>query len=164
MKKGFTLIELLITISILSILFALGFAGFRDFSRRQELEGVARQFRGDLSQAVEYAASGYKPAIAGCPAPAAYVLDGYHISNSGGTYSIDVICSGTTVPIKTVTLPTGYTITRTYVGGAPLLGYLVIKPLRQGTNLVAGSEDDFLVSDSVGNTTTVVLTPAGEIK
>ena len=46
-SKGYTLIEILVVISIMAILFTVGFAGYRDFSRRQVLLGAVNQIQGD---------------------------------------------------------------------------------------------------------------------
>ena len=60
-KSGFTLIELMVVMLIMSLLFGLGFANFRDFQRRQILEGAVRAVKGDLRYAQELALAGRKP-------------------------------------------------------------------------------------------------------
>jgi Tfp pilus assembly protein FimT len=58
---GFTIIELTIVVITLSILFVVGFAGFRSFSQGQQVDGALGQIKGDLRFAQEAALAGKKP-------------------------------------------------------------------------------------------------------
>ena len=44
---GYTLIEILVTLSIVGIIFAAGYANFREYARRQAVVSGARQVQGD---------------------------------------------------------------------------------------------------------------------
>ena len=57
-QKGYTLIELLVGISIIAIIFGVGFVSYREFSRRQSLTGVTKQLVGDLRLAQQLALTG----------------------------------------------------------------------------------------------------------
>lgn len=162
-QQGFTLIELLITIAILSILFALGFASYRTFSRSQQLQGIARQLRGDLSQAQQNALSGIKPSSSfanytNCVSP--NTLNGYGFTRtSTTTYNIYAICSAGNVNYPTKTLPPGFVIVI-----APA-GDIQFKTLGQGTTIPAGSQKAITIGDSVtGATQIIIVSDTGGIK
>ena len=54
---GYTLIEILVGLTIIGIIFGVGFASFREFSRRQSLAGGVKTLVGDLRLAQEQAIS-----------------------------------------------------------------------------------------------------------
>jgi prepilin-type N-terminal cleavage/methylation domain len=45
--RAYTLIEVLVVLSIIGVLFGIGYVSYRDFSRRQELAGVAKNIQGE---------------------------------------------------------------------------------------------------------------------
>jgi len=154
-KKGFTLIELLIGIAIMATAFSMVSAQFRDFSRNQAVVSVARELKSDLRLAQEQSLAGKKPSGIGCDSPK--VLDHYLFSTNSTTYRIDAVCSSpvTMVRIKEVTLPDGILISA---------GAVSFKVLGQGTDLEAGTESVFTVTqEATGNSTTVSISAAGEI-
>lgn len=132
-KKGYTLIELLVGISIVSIIFGIGFAGYRDFSRRQALTGVSKQFKADLRLIQQLALTGQKPTGVSCD-----TLNSYTFSRtSASTYNLIANCVSSlgvvSSPIyKTVNLGTDITYTSTN----PTFRF---KVLGQGTNLTANN-------------------------
>lgn len=161
-SKGFTLIELLVSTVILSTIFAFGYAGFRDYSRRQSVEAVARQIRGDLKYAQGLASAGSKPNTAvpnyaRCSPP--NVLNGYNfvVVAGGASYQVEAVCSGgAPVTVRTVAL------TDTTLSPA---GTLTFKSLGQGTSLAAGSSTTYTVrKSSTTITATVIVTASGEVK
>jgi len=154
---GYTLIEILIGIVILSILFGIGFAGFRDFSRRQSLEVLARKVKGDLALIREKAISGEKPIEAVCSSPT-NTLSGYSFSViNNKTYTISAICSGGNILVKQVEIPENLTIS------TPLPNPILFMVLSKGTNVSA--ETDIVVSqEESGMTFTITVTQTGEIK
>lgn len=77
--RGYTLIEILIALTIMSLVFGIGFSGFRDYSRRQTLESLARQVRGDISIAKERALAGTKPASPNAQCDSPHSLRGHGI-------------------------------------------------------------------------------------
>jgi len=164
-QQGFTLIEILITMSILSVLFALGYAGFRDFSRRQQLQVLSRQLQGDLRQAQEEALAGIKPSIAVCNSPNVLNSYGFFAAAGGASYTIYVACSGgATSTVLTRTMPTGFTIIRTYSPPGTVVA-TQFKALGQGTTLPAGENAIITITDTVtSNTSVVTMTDTGEIK
>lgn len=83
---GFTLIELLVSILVISILFGLGYANFRQYSQKQTVWAVARKIEGDLRRAQDYALSGRGNCSSG------YLL-GYQLRwINGSTYQIRGVC------------------------------------------------------------------------
>jgi prepilin-type N-terminal cleavage/methylation domain-containing protein len=152
--SAYSLIEILVALTIIGILFGAGFVIFRDFSRRQALVSVARQIRGDLKLAQEYALSGKKPEEGGC-----ILLDGYRVKFSSTSYSIYSICSGGEQEVegkKNIGLPTGISMTysqnsvtfRVLGKGADLSGVLVIT----------------LTQAATGKTNEIKVSPTGKIE
>ncbi|MFH1971123.1 MAG: prepilin-type N-terminal cleavage/methylation domain-containing protein [Patescibacteria group bacterium] len=154
-KNGYTLIELLVAMSIMAILFTVGYASFREYSRRQVLASFVGKVKGDLSLAREMAVSGQKPDGVECNPPE--TLSGYNfrvISNE--SYVIEAICSGGTVEVKEVDVDSGLLLS---VPANPIF----FKVLSKGTNL--SSDIEIVVSqESTGYTSSLFVTQSGEIK
>src|SRR5437762_5518928 len=104
MKKGYTLIEILVGLSIIGILFAVGYLNFRDYARRQAVVAASRALKSDLRLAQEQALAGQKPT--GCG-----TLNGYQLNITSTTaYEIDAVCDvGNVIAVKNITTPTGIT-------------------------------------------------------
>lgn len=86
---GFTLVELLVVFTIISIIFALGYANYRNYSQRQAQIAIARQIVSDLELAKNSASAGVKPP--GCIGQ----LNGYKYTQAAGvfdSYSIIAEC------------------------------------------------------------------------
>lgn len=121
-ESAYTLIELLVGISIISIIFLVGFASFREFSRRQELDGVTKNVYADLRLAQQLALTGDKP-----EACSTDTLEGYIFSPSSKSYSIIADCN--TLPdveVKKIDITDPVTLSGSNVE---------FKVLGQGTNL-----------------------------
>ena len=115
-KFGFSLVEVLIVVAIFGLIFLVGSASYRSFSRRQLLESGVRQVRADLNLARECALSGKKPDTIGCNA---FPLEAVEFLRTGvaangctgsfrNSYLIRADCSGGGyADIKTANLPTG---------------------------------------------------------
>ena len=88
-SSGFTLVELLVSVFIISLVFALGYANFRQYSQRQEHIALVRQIEEDLLLARNFADSGKKPSS--CSS-----LDGYKFvwDADEAEYSIYAVCGG----------------------------------------------------------------------
>lgn len=123
-NRAYTLIELLIGISIISIIFSVGFASYRDFSRRQALTGVTKAMVSDLRLIQQKSLSGEKP-------DTCTTLSGYQMKRTSATaYDLQAVCS-TNITVKTVDLAEdGVTIS---FSADPI----IFKVLGQGTNLTA---------------------------
>jgi len=157
--KGYTLIEILVGLSILSLLFAIGYASYREFSRRQILIGTARTIRGDLRLAQELSLSGKKPG--GCS-----VLDGYNFLVVPPTgYEIRALCGVTTYLEKGGSLVgQGVTLSNLSPDLTPS-NTITFKTLGEGTNIPAGTSTTLTITQTTtGTTTDVVVTSGGEIK
>lgn len=121
-SNGYTLIELLVGISIVGIVFSVGLAGYREFSRRQELVGVVKKIVADLRLAQQLAIAGQKPADLTCS-----ILNGYSYSRvNESSYDLIANCSNANHVIKTVNMPSNVTLSA---------GSVLFKSLGQGTNL-----------------------------
>ncbi len=176
-SRGFTLIELLVSIGILISVFSLGFAGYRDYSRRQEMASISRQLRADLRWAQSLALSGHKPTAdylgaATSVCQSANPLIGYNLQSSANSYRIRAVCNqaGTAqfVIIKNTAVPSYFTLTGGYNGGSPVnpSGYFVFKPLGQGTNLSPQAAERFttITDTRSGAQETILITSSGEVK
>ena len=154
-KSGYTLIEILVAISIIGVLFSFGFVSYRDFSRRQALSGLVKQIQGDLRLAQGDAAAGYKPS--GCLG----TLDSYSFYiSSNSVYKVQANCGATTTDVKSVTLPSGATMSTNSI---PSL--LKFKVLGQGTNLSGGVDWIMnLQQAGTGVSASIMVTSGGEIK
>lgn len=155
-KKGYTFIEILVALTIVGLIFGIGYVNFRDFSRRQALSGTARSVMGDLRLAQEQALAGKKPSAAFCNSP--NQLNGYNFRvNSSTSYQLEANCSGGNVVTKSVTLPTGISLS------TPSPNPITFKILGQGTNLSADATIT-LTQPGTSNTKQIVVTSGGEIK
>lgn len=156
-KRGFTLIEILVVLSISALVFIGGYAGYRDFTRRQILGNAQEEMKSDLVLARQRALSGETPS--GCNGN----FEGYRLSltfldpQGLSSYSVCAKCSVSSPScIKTVYLPMGITIP----SGGP--SQFIFKPLGQGTNL---SSDLILTltQSSTGSQKMIKVTTAGTI-
>lgn len=155
-SAGYTLIEILVSLTIVGLIFSIGYVNFRDFSRRQALAGVARAIKGDLRLAQEQALAGKKPTSASCNSP--NQLNGFNFMVvSAQSYRLEANCSGGVVTTKTVTLPTDISIS------TPSPNPITFKILGQGTNLSADATLT-LTQARTTNTTIITVTSGGEIK
>jgi prepilin-type N-terminal cleavage/methylation domain-containing protein len=156
MKKywGYTLVEVLVSLTIIGLLFGFGFASFRDFSRRQALEGASRSLKGELRLLQSKASAGEKPA--GCGAS---ILSTYSFVVSASSYNIIANCSGgVNVTVKTGSLDTGITMASTQ-------NTISFKVLGQGTNILSGGSAVITLSQAgTSNTSLITVTAGGEIK
>lgn len=131
-SQGYTLVELIIGIVIISIVFTIGYAGYRQFSRRQALTGVSQTLIADLRVAQQLALTGQKPLGATC-----LKLRGYTFTRvSSSNYKIYATCdnNGSTVnhETKSVDLATGVGLTAT-------TNSILFKVLGQGTDLLGSN-------------------------
>lgn len=154
-SQAFTMIELLVGISIMAIVFTIGVANYRDFSRRQALVGVEKSLKADLRTAQQLALSGKKPDSGSCD-----VLNSYTFALNGSSgYRISANCSsglGTTlIEYKLVSLANEFSISSTNPS-------VEFKVLGHGTNLV--SSNTFTLNHTGGMQTTVVLGVGGDVK
>lgn len=161
MKKlaGYTLIELLMGLAIIGIVFAaLGFASYRDYIRRQRVDGVQRDLISDLRIAQKNAASGIKPG--GCAGVfAGFSFDTASCSGNVCTqYTLSAVCgSGPSILFKSVSIVTGVTISKV---NSPIL----FKSLSAGTDMSSSQIVISLVDTVNARTDTVTVLASGEIK
>jgi prepilin-type N-terminal cleavage/methylation domain-containing protein len=164
MERAYTLIEVLIVLTIIGILFGIGYASYRDFSRRQSLQAAVKGIQGDLRLAQQMALSGNKPDELDCRT---YPLDGVHFGMTDSPsylYRIRAACGPNSVTgwplIKTVYLPSGITADIHFTPN-PIL----FKVLGQGTNIPNGQETVItLTQTATNNTATITITSGGTIK
>jgi len=150
---GYTLLETLIVISISVLLFSIVYANYRDFSRRQILEEVAKQVVSDLRLAQEYALAGRKEA-------SCITLTGYEFERTATTgYRINDVCtSGGGTEIKAITLPTDIQIGNF----SPAPSRFTFRVLARGTDR-NGDISFTLTQVSTGRTKTITISKNGNI-
>jgi len=154
-RSGYTLIEILIGMTIISLIFGIGYASYRDFSRRQALEGSARRLEADLRLAQEQSLSGKKPSSVACNGDGA--LNGYDFfAETASSYKIQANCVGGLVDIKTVQIAEETTLT-----SSP--NRFTFKVLGKGTDLSI-SADITLTQNATGDSYTITVSSEGEIK
>jgi prepilin-type N-terminal cleavage/methylation domain-containing protein len=156
-KNGYTLIEILVALTIVGLIFGIGYVSFRDFARRQAVAGLARSVVGDLRLAQEQSLSGKKPSDIFCDSP--NTLNGYNFRVvSSQNYVLEANCSGGNVQTKSVTLPSDLFIS------TPNPNPITFKILGEGTNL--GSADATMTVSQTGTTHTraISVSQSGEIK
>ena len=156
-KLGYTLIELLVGLTIIGILFGVGFAGFRDFSRRQSLSSLTKKVMGDLRLTQATVGSGKKPDDSSCNTP--NILTGYSVFFDDSNYTISAICSGGDVVTKTVDISSDITIT------PPQPNPIIFSALGNGTNIVSGQNATITFTQNATESTSVItIGDAGDIK
>jgi len=155
MKKAFTLIEILVVISIVSILFIVGYANFRDYARRQALVGITKQLQADLRFTQAQAIEGKRPA--GCTA--GRPLNGYGFNIISPTsYQVFADCSVTPLVVKTVVLASDFTVS------TPEVNPIIFKALAHGTNIPINQSVTIRVTQtSTTKTSDVTITDGGYI-
>lgn len=162
--KGYSFVELMVVMLVMAILFSVGMANYREFQRRQAVESAVRQVRADISLAREYALAARKNCT-GVLHPNDE-LNGYDVTIDAATdtYTIREVClhdpndpiSLEYFGVKTgVKFPQIIQITTTV---SPIRFYV----LGRGTDLVGDAT--ITISDSLGNSNTIIVTPAGEIR
>jgi prepilin-type N-terminal cleavage/methylation domain-containing protein len=161
-QRGYTLIEILVALTIIGLLFSVGYANFRSFSQRQVVLDAAKNLQGDLRLAQQMALSGQKPDDPNCNSP--NTLNGYDFNIvSGSSYEIKASCSGGTVSAaeKTVDVSSGAAIASPFPSPNPIL----FKVLGNGTNISAGGSASIkIVQTGTTNQTTVTIGAGGQIQ
>lgn len=160
-EEGYTLIEILVALTIIGLLFGVGYVNFRDFSRREAIAGAGKLLQGDLRLAQQLALTGQKPSDSSCNDP--NILSGYDftfVSNS--EYTIKADCSGGTVSTvtKDVTLPSDISLS-----ALPSPNPILFKIIGQGTNIPSGTNVTIqLVQAQTTNTYTITIGSGGDIQ
>jgi prepilin-type N-terminal cleavage/methylation domain-containing protein len=152
-NSGYTLIELLVGLMIVGILFSMGYANFRDFTRRQTLLDVTKKMEADLRSAQQMALSGQVPNTPNCTGTNR--LQGYNFRVvSANNYEIRASCTGGVAPtaIKNVILPPSVSFANPFPNPNPIL----FKVLGNGTNI--GNSNARIRLRQTGNTNIVTLT------
>ena len=143
--NGYTLIELLFVMVVMVILFSVGYANYRSYSIRKQVQSVADQIKSTLRYAQESALSGRLPT--GCTNFAGYALE---FDEVNGIYQVGAYCNGvldTTsgfYKTTTVSLPISFDV-KPYSGGSP---EVLFKPLTGGASFPSGSSSTIRVGDN----------------
>lgn len=153
-NRAYTLIEVLVVLSIIGVLFGIGYVSYRDFSRRQELAGIAKNIQGNLRKAQQSALSGVKPEGVACNSQTLIGYDFYMVSSS--EYQIRANCAGGNIIVLDVNLPVSETISMT---DNPIL----FKVLGNGTN-IASSATITVVQTATGDSTQISVGSGGDIQ
>lgn len=153
MRKGYSLVEILVVLTITGAIFGLGYAGFRDFARRQSINSAAKTFKTDIKLAQEQAFSGKK--VQGCG-----VLDGYKVSvdSANSLYTIFASCSNAEYEIKSKELPPDIVMT------VATQNVFTFKSIGQGTDIPAGESVTVTFSQKAsGYSVPVIISASGGV-
>lgn len=156
---AFTLIEIMVVLAIGALVFIGGYAGYRDFTRRQILSGAQEELKSNLALARQFSLSGEKPGNI-CPGS---TLEGYQVGFEAGcfqygctSYKIQAKCeSGGPYEVRSILIPQGISISGL---DTPVL----FKVVGQGTDL-SSDLTITLTQGSTGAQSTVTVTSAGTI-
>jgi len=167
-NTGYTLIEILVAITIIGILFSVGYANFRSFSQRQVVLNAAKSLQGDLRLAQQMALSGQKPQGSDALDCLTNSLDGIQFGMTTSApylYRLRAVCGSrgsTYYPIiKEFDFPSD--ITPSPVTFAP--NPVIFKVLGNGTNIPAGGSVVItLTQTGTNNKAAITITAGGEIK
>ena len=167
-KRGFTLIELLVVLTIIAILFGVGFANYRGFSRAKDLERVKREVVADLRVAQENALSGKKPLNEPeCNDPGnSLSAHSFTIGAIFTKYELSYVCtdglSDVDIIYKTVEDIFGNDYSIVPTSGPSSVNFLV---LGQGTDLPVDVEMEIEITQlATEDKVSIMVTPGGEIK
>ena len=156
-QKGFTLLELIIVFTVIAILSTVGLASFVNYSKTQALQQSYNDLLNTLNTAKSDAFSQIKPSQCN-----SYTLNGYSVvinTSTWKSYSLNVICSGNTFTLSTITLPTNVSF-NTGSGTPPTTTTNVFFSLL--TSGVVGTGNIVLSGNS--KTKTITITGVGGIK
>ncbi len=157
-KKGFTLIELIVVFSVIAILSTIGVASFVSYSRAQTLQQATNDFVNVLNTAKARSVSQIKPSQCN----SASTLDGYVVivNIAGNSYTLNVICSGTTTPLsQPFTLPANVSF-NSATGIPPTTTTSILFSVLTGGVIGTGN----IVLSSYGQTKTATVTSVGGIQ
>jgi len=160
-SPAFTLIEILVGLTIVGLLFGVGYANFRSFSQRQVVKDAAKSVQGDLRLTQGMAMAGQKPDDVACNSP--NTLNGYNFTILSPTsYEMRASCSGG-VPgtiKKTVVLSSG-----AFFASFPSPNPILFKVLGQGTNIPEGQSAEIrMIQVGTINESTVTISSGGQIQ
>lgn len=162
-SPAFTLIEILVGLTIVGLLFGVGYANFRSFSQRQVVKDAAKNIQGDLRLAQGMAMAGQKPSDPACNAPL-NTLNGYNFTIISSTsYEIRASCSGgaSGMANKVVILSSGATFASPFSSPNPIL----FKVLGNGTNIPQNQTVRIkMVQTGTTNESTVIISSGGQIQ
>lgn len=156
-KSGYTLIEILVALTIVALVFGIGYVSFRDFARRQAVAALARSIIGDLRLAQEQSLSGKKPSDIFCNSP--NTLNGYNFRVvSSQNYVLEANCSGGNVQTKSVAVPSDLSLS------SPNPNPITFKILGEGTNLPSTGVTLTVTQTGTSHSRAVTVSQSGEIK
>jgi len=153
---GYTLVEILVGLTIIGMVFGVGFASFRSFARRQSVSSAIRALKADLRLAQEQALAGKKPDSPNCNSP--NLLDGYTFNvDSSSQYTIEARCTGGSVTVKQVNL-------ENIALSIPFPNPILFKVLGQGTNIAGASQANIVVEEvQTGFALAIAVLPSGDV-
>jgi type II secretory pathway pseudopilin PulG len=154
--KGYTLIELLVVITIGIIVFSIGIAGYREFSRRQALTGVTKATISDLRLIQQQALTGQKPTGVVCTKLVGYIFT----RTSSTNYRVYARCDNAGVLVNHQTKSVDLTGGTTFSAGT---ASILFKVLGQGTDL-SGNNILTFTNTASGATSQIAIGTGGNIQ
>lgn len=115
MKRAFTLIEIMIAMAIMVVVATAGIGVSLNTTRRKVLENEKEKLIETLKQARTNALAGKKDS--GCT----QTLGGWQVVTLGSSYVLNVVC-GAVIPVSTVNLPSGISVSPADVMFIPVTG------------------------------------------
>jgi prepilin-type N-terminal cleavage/methylation domain-containing protein len=157
-QYGYTLIEILVVLTIIGILFSVGYANFRGFSQRQVVIDTAKEIQGDIRLTQQMALSGQLPDDLKCTTP--NTLNGYNFNVlSTSEYQIQANCTGGIVISKDVNLPSGILLS------TPSPNPVIFNILGNGTSITSGQNATIVITQTgTTNKSTITISSGGEIQ
>lgn len=176
---GFTLIELLFVMGIMALLFSVGYANYRDYSRQKDLEKAITELKSDIRLVQQMALAGDKSSHLDCSCATCKLNGNFVRRLDSKRYQLGSSCVNAigelwgreikTVDYNTLARPVSITLNgfSPTCAGINLLECLLFKTLGQGTNIdiLAGEPTNFrLTHDITGESIEVSISAGGEIK
>jgi prepilin-type N-terminal cleavage/methylation domain-containing protein len=156
-NSGYTFIEVLVGLTIITLIFAFGYVGFRDFARRQTITSAVRSLTGELRLAQQQALAGNKPDNVNCNPP--NTLEGYYFRvTSTTTYQIEALCSGGVVEVKQNEITDILSIS------TPSPNPILFKVLGNGTNIPSGDATITITLTASAESQDITISSSGEIR
>jgi len=163
-RTGFTLLEVLMVTAISIIFLGVSFAGYRDFSRRQEVVVAKRGILSNLRKAQKDATSGNKPSACGD------TLVGYafEITFAGppASYQISAICKNPLGGPDIEILQDTFSLNNNISVSLPSVNPIIFYTLNRGTNIQKGGNQDVTISSGAlgtGDSQVININWTGEI-
>jgi len=153
-NSGFTILELLVVLLVLGILLGTGVAGYRDFSRRQNVANAKRQIETGLRFAQSEASAGKRGTCSGD-------FEGYKFHMYGSYYEIFITCSLGDELVKHEDLDSSVAVA---ISGQNPFIFLALAGGTDIPPIPPGSPTVFDITSESGGNSTISINSQGQIQ